>query len=101
MEDANIIMTYIIVTIVVSLICGWIGYLCGDSRQRGTAGLVLGLLFGPIGCVIALFLPAPAAPAEASCMPRRPVQATANTCPMCGKLLNFRAKTCPGCGSAI
>lgn len=99
MEDANIIIAYIIVTIVVSLICGWIGYLCGSSRQRGTAGLVLGLLFGPIGCIVALFLPRDMPTA-------RPLghAATASAtrfCSLCGKHVDRYTRSCPECGNAI
>ena len=36
----------------------WLGFLAGKSRNRGTAGALCGFLLGPLGIVLALFLPA-------------------------------------------
>lgn len=36
----------------------WLGYLAGKSRNRGLAGALCGFLLGPLGIVLALFLPA-------------------------------------------
>lgn len=39
------------------LICGIIGGVCGANRGRGPSGFLLGALFGPLGILLALFLP--------------------------------------------
>lgn len=42
----------------VALVFGLMGSACGRSRRRGWAGFWLGFLLGPLGCGVALFLPA-------------------------------------------
>lgn len=44
--------------LVVALIFGVIGRACAAGRNRGRAGFWLGFLFGPLGCILAIFLPA-------------------------------------------
>ena len=44
--------------LVVALLFGVIGRACAAGRNRGGAGFWLGFMLGPLGCVIALFLPA-------------------------------------------
>lgn len=34
-----------------------IGYACASGKNRGGLGAILGLLFGPLGIIIALLLP--------------------------------------------
>jgi hypothetical protein len=44
------------------LVCGLIGWLIGHFKKRAAAGLAMGLLLGPIGCIL-LLLDAPLWPA--------------------------------------
>jgi hypothetical protein len=41
-----------------ALVCGGLGYACGAGRGRGGAGFMLGIFLGPLGWLLALFLPA-------------------------------------------
>ena len=43
--------------LIVAVVCAGIGSFIGESRGRRAAGLWLGLLLGPIGCLACLFLP--------------------------------------------
>jgi hypothetical protein len=61
------------------LLCGLLGRIVGSQKGAGTAGTVLGLLFGPIGVIVAGFIDA------------RPC------CPTCGTRLNQRPVLCPAC----
>lgn len=47
-----------VVVLVISVIFGMIGRACADSRNRGRAGFWLGFILGPLGCLLAMFLPA-------------------------------------------
>lgn len=46
------------VVLLISLLFGTIGRACAASRNRGRAGFWLGFLLGPLGCLLAIFLPA-------------------------------------------
>ena len=50
-------LAYLLAFVLSVVLFGWIGGACGVSRGRKTAGMWLGILLGPIGCIIALFLP--------------------------------------------
>lgn len=47
------------VALAVAFLFAVIGAACGASRGRTGAGAVLGLFLGPLGWLLALFLPAP------------------------------------------
>jgi ribosomal protein L32 len=96
------LIIYLIVLIVMTGACALIGSKCGASRGRETAGMWLGILLGPLGCIIALFLPpAYADNPRRSSHGARALPANLTACPMCGKLLPARSKSCPDCGSAL
>jgi hypothetical protein len=40
-----------------TVICGAIGGICAERRGRGGSGFVLGFMLGPLGIILALFLP--------------------------------------------
>lgn len=82
------------------LACAAIGAACGRSRGRETAGFWLGLLLGPLGCVIALFLPGNTV-TESSTPSRARPDPYVKRCGMCGKITELRARTCPDCGSEL
>jgi len=58
-------MITIITLVIGGIICGLIGIAIGDLGGKGNAstGFVLGLLLGPIGCIIAAVIP-PSASSE-------------------------------------
>jgi len=47
---------FLFVLIATAGVCGAIGYALGHGRGRGADGFALGVLLGPIGCIIAAFL---------------------------------------------
>jgi hypothetical protein len=92
-----------------TVLCGVIGAVIGDRRGRRTQGLLLGLLFGPIGWIWVAALPSrksslqpvAAAPAPlatpaprgiASGIPLRP-------CPACAREIPAAAVKCRHCGA--
>jgi len=99
MDDINIIMVSAIAALIICITCGLIGYQIGNTRGRPCAGLWLGLLLGPLGCLGALFLPRDTPPARPS-VRAAPASAT-RFCSLCGKHVDRYARNCPECGNAI
>jgi hypothetical protein len=92
----------------------YLGYLKGMSRW----GLLLGLIFGPIGWAIMLFLPArgrrasggfrdpgrfrdPGGFRPAGADPQASAAAAGPACPRCGKGVGPGKKACPNCGNVL
>jgi hypothetical protein len=50
-------MEYVACWVFTVIISSMIGVALGDSRGRGGAGLALGFLLGPLGCLIVLLIP--------------------------------------------
>lgn len=48
---------YIGILFVSAVLCAWIGYRVGATRGQGELGGILGFVFGPLGILIAVFLP--------------------------------------------
>ncbi|QDU14724.1 Double zinc ribbon [Gimesia maris] len=63
------------------IICGIFGAIVGGSKDAGTAGFWLGLLFGPLGILVAFTLD------------------NREKCLQCGSRLDGEAKVCPSCGT--
>ena len=96
------------------LATGLVGYVCGYAKGRPGWGLLLGLLFGPFGCLaIMLIPPLPRRPlfggrvhafrsggAPGSAGTERP-EADGSGCPRCRKPVSGRAKACPHCGNVL
>lgn len=95
------------------LLTAFVGYLCGRSRGRAGWGLLLGLLFGPFGCLAVMLIPAapkrrgPAfrfyrgpAPGGAEA-PREEEAADGPSCPRCRKPVGRRDKACSHCGNVL
>ena len=83
------------------LISGAVGYFCGWGKGRAGAGLLLGVLLGPFGCLAIMLMPA---------APRR--RATGNggpapesgggpACPRCQRPVPRSARACPHCGNVL
>ena len=70
------------------IVCALVGAALASEKGRGSHGFLLGLLFGPIGIVIALLLPSRAA--------GRRNQGTKN-CPYCGTAMAVADMECPNC----
>jgi hypothetical protein len=75
--DASLLVQ---IYIAAGVAAGFLGWLVGDSRGRGGAGLALGLLLGPLGVGAAFFLAPSERPTRAPEAPRlqppRPARAT-------------------------
>ena len=84
-------LTIVIAGLIVWLICGLIGAALAKEKGREQEGLILGFLFGPIGIVIALLLPA-------RTVGRRNTGAT--FCPYCSATIRISDMECPQCGRA-
>lgn len=48
----------LIILLIAAFIMGFIGYHIGKTKGRGSLGVVLGLILGPIGWIIVLLMPA-------------------------------------------
>jgi hypothetical protein len=86
------------------LISGAIGYFCGWGKGRAGAGLLLGPLFGPFGCLaIMLFPPAARRPMRTVFRGPGPQDAPDDPsgCPRCRKPVARKAKACPHCGNVL
>jgi hypothetical protein len=95
------------------LLTAVVGYLCGRARGRAGWGLILGLLFGPFGCLAVMLIPAakqrppffrfyrgPAGAGPAS--PREESEADdGSACPRCQKPVGRRDKACGHCGNVL
>ena len=84
-------------------LCGAVGYFCGWGKGRAGFGLLLGLIFGPFGCLaIMLWPPAPRRSrpnASASASSEAPAGGPA--CPRCRKPAARSARVCPHCGNVL
>jgi len=89
------------------LVSGALGYFCGWGKGRPGAGLLLGLLLGPFGCLAIMLLP-PAARAKPA--PRGPYAsgpsvngeaALGSACPRCHRPTARGARACPHCGNVL
>lgn len=67
----------------VCVCCAILGAIVGQRRRSAGAGLLLGLIFGPLGIIVAFALDA------------RP------KCPACQERLNPAASLCPHCRTAL
>ena len=81
------------VLVVLFLFVSWIlwaaaGYKAGDARNAPVSGFILGLLFGPVGVVVALL--DDHRPRCAACRER--IQRQASLCPHCGCRLSWSPK---------
>ncbi len=70
--------------IIFFIACAFIGTAIGENKGRGITGLILGLLLGPLGCIIIYFIPG-----------------NRVNCPHCKSLVSPKATTCPGCSKDI
>ena len=84
------------------LLSGAIGYFCGWGKGRPGVGLLLGLVFGPFGCLAIMLLPA----AQRGRMSGASGSARAAgpgdpACPRCGNAVARSARVCPQCGNVL
>lgn len=48
---------FVLLFVVGGVVCGFLGYLVGNTRNQGGLGFALGLLLGPLGILVAALLP--------------------------------------------
>lgn len=70
------------------VVFGSIGLLIGQRRGRGFAGLVWGMVLGPVGWLLMFLLPSAAS-------------RKAGACPHCGGVLPVGQMSCNHCGNAV
>lgn len=81
---------------------GAIGYFCGWGKGRAGAGLLLGLLLGPFGCLAIMLLPAaPRRRAAAQNGDAEPAFGGGSACPRCQRPVSRSARACPHCGNVL
>jgi hypothetical protein len=98
------------------LVSGAIGYFCGWGKGRSGLGLILGLLFGPFGCLAIMLVPAAPRRRPAARGPYRPGPAGVSSaeepsgdadpalgsaCPRCRRSVSRGARACPHCGNVL
>lgn len=74
-------MEYVFIWLFLAMLFAGLGYMIGNTKGRGTEGLALGLLLGPIGFIIALLLPE-----------------QGPKCPECQGVIPYGVKRCKHCG---
>jgi hypothetical protein len=74
-----------------------LGAMIGSSKGRGGAGFVLGLLLGPLGVIITLFLKENTEKVEAEAL----ASGDSRKCPFCAELVKVEAKLCKHCGKDL
>jgi hypothetical protein len=83
------------------LLSGAIGYFCGWGKGRAGAGLLLGLLLGPFGCLAIMLLPpAPRRRATQGGGPG-PDPVGGPACPRCRRRVSPSVRACPHCGNVL
>lgn len=81
------------------LICGVIGALIGQGKDRAVEGLLLGLFLGLIGVAITIFLSSatPETPARPAARQPTSPEATMRRCPWCIEPIQIAARVCKHC----
>lgn len=83
------------------LLSGAIGYFCGWGKGRARTGLLLGLLFGPFGCLGIMLFPPAARRMHGTDGPAPEGPAFGSACPRCHKPVARSARACPHCGNVL
>jgi len=71
-----------------------IAWMIGTARGREAAGFFLGVFFGPLGTIAALFLKPNAKKVEAAALSSGELK----KCPYCAELIKKEAVVCKHCG---
>jgi hypothetical protein len=83
------------------LLSGAIGYFCGWGKGRAGAGLLLGLLLGPFGCLAIMLVPAAQRRRAAQGGGPGPDSGGGAACPRCQRPVPRAARACPHCGNVL
>ena len=86
----------IVIAVLVILVASSVaGYFLGRRKGQETAGLIMGMVLGPIGVLWVHKMQRDDPDAKRRLARRRP------TCPSCGGTVGKKAKTCRHCGEAL
>ena len=83
MNDQDVFLLCLAIAIACSALLGWA---VGSARGRGAFGFTVGLLFGPLGLILVLILPA---------------ATTGRRCPFCQGTVPSTAILCMHCGKDL
>lgn len=80
------------------VLCAFIGAMIVESKGRNPGiGLILGLLFGPIGLIIAAII----SPNQEELDRRNAKEGKLKRCPDCAEMVQAEAKICRFCGHSF
>ena len=82
-----------VTTLAIWIILAMVGFYIGNNKGRGSEGFFLGLILGPLGLLIAIFMKPKAKSLEGTAL----IPGTTRKCPFCAELVKREAVICKHC----